>query len=604
MKTTETVSVSGRRHHTSFVKDRIKDILNKKWRVAFFEKLSGIVQNFSVSEKVVFYGLSAILVISGLVALEQVNRSVSVDVPTDGGTLTEGIVGSPRFVNPVLAVSDVDQDLTELVYSGLMKATPNDTLVPDLAASYTISSSSLVYTFTIRNNAYFSDGVKVTADDIVYTINEIQDSAIKSPELPAFYDVKVDKISNDQVQFTLKQPYAAFLQNLTVGILPKHIWGNLSDEEFPLSQYNVEPIGSGPYKVENMKTLQKDMQIIPTYYELTPFSGYALGKPFINDLIVNFYPDEKTLIGAYNAGNIESMNSIDPANVATVKKQNNAVIATSPLPRVFAVFFNQNQSDPLADLAVRQALNEAVDRDQIVSDVLFGYGKPIDGPIPAGFVPGEVSTRVQSYNFDQASSTLAKDGWVKNPATGILEKKIGKKTIPLAFSISTLNSPDLVKTAEIVASGWQELGVQVDVKQYELGDLEQNVIRPRKFDALLYGLVTGRDMDFFAFWDSSQRNDPGLNISMYTSSRVDKLLEDARGTLDTAKQDQDYLAFESDVRADVPAVFLYSPEFIYVVPRKIQGLSLGTITLPFERFLDIEHWYIETNNLWKIFQKA
>ena len=583
--------------------DKIKDILNKKWKVEFFEKLSTVVSNFSVAERTVLYGLLVILILSGLVMLESVNKSVSVDMPANGGSLTEGIVGSPRFINPVLAVSDVDQDLTELIYSGLMKATPDDTLVPDLASDYQISTSGLEYTFTIKNNAYFSDGVKVTADDVVYTINEIQDSTIKSPELPAFYDVKVEKLSDNQVKFTLKQPYSSFLENLTVGILPKHIWGNLSSEEFPLSQYNVEPIGSGPYKISDMKTLQKNMLIIPTYYELTPSSKYALGKPFIDKLIINFYGDEKSLISAYNSGYIESMNSIDPEEIANIKKQKGSTIITSPLPRVFAVFFNQNQSDALSDIAVRQALNEAVDREQIVNEVLFGYGEPIYGPIPAGFINNATSSPEQKYDISLASSTLAKAGWAPDPTTGILEKKVGKKTIQLVFSISTLNSPDLVKTAQIIQSDWQQLGVKVDVKQFELGDLEQNVIRPRKFDALLYGLVTGRDMDFFAFWDSSQRNDPGLNISMYTNSKVDKLLEDARSTLDQAKQNQDYLSFQNYIQQDVPAVFLYSPEFIYVVPNKIKGLSIGTITLPYERFLDIHNWYIDTNNVWKIFTR-
>jgi len=585
------------------VKDRIKDILNKKWRLESFERLSNIISGFSISEKVIFYGLSVILVLSGLVMLEGVNKYVSVDVPTNGGSLTEGIIGSPRFINPVLAVSDVDQDLSELLYSGLIKATPDDTLVPNLASSYQISTSGLEYTFTLKDSARFSDGVKVTADDVVFTINEIQDSTIKSPKRPAFYDVKVEKISDNQVKFTLKQPYASFLENLTVGILPKHIWGNLSAEEFPLSQYNVQPIGSGPYKISAMKTLQKDMLIIPTYYELTPSSEYALGKPFVDKLIINFYRDEKTLISAYNSGSIESMNSIDPEEIANIKKQSGSTIVTSPLPRVFAIFFNQNQSDVLANSEVRQALNESVDRNQIVNEVLFGYGRPIDGPIPAGFISDQSSSTTPTYDMDLASSTLAKAGWVKNPDTGILEKKVGKKVIQLAFSISTLNSADLVKTATIIQNDWQRLGAKVDVKQFELGDLEQNVIRPRKFDALLYGLVTGRDMDFFAFWDSSQRNDPGLNVSMYTNSKVDKLLEDARSTLDETRQNQDYLSFESNVKKDVPAVFLYSPEFIYIVPNKVKGLSLGTITLPYERFLDIHDWYIETNNVWKIFTR-
>ncbi|MDE1946163.1 MAG: peptide ABC transporter substrate-binding protein [Patescibacteria group bacterium] len=580
------------------MKDNIKNILKASWPVAAFEKLSGVVRRFSFAEKLVFYVLAAILIVSGLVMLQAVNRSVSTDVPAAGGTFVEGIVGTPRFINPVLAVSDADQDLTELIYSGLMKATPSGALVPDLAESYTVATSGLVYTFTLRNDAYFSDGVKITADDVVYTINEIQDPAVKSPERPSFYDVTVTKIDDRTVAFTLKQPYAAFLDNLTVGILPKHVWDNMSADEFPLSEYNVEPIGSGPYEIGAMHTTNKNMIVMPTEYDLVPNDRYALGAPYIKDFVVKFYPDEASLLAGYQSGSVHAAASIDPADAATAAKA--GTVLTSPLPRVFAVFFNQNQSSVLAFKEVRQALSDSVDRSAIVSDVLSGYGSPISGPIPAGFLPAESSSSAVSYNLSEASSTLAKAGWSRN-ASGIWEKKAGKNMIDLSFTIATLASPDLVKAANIIADEWRALGADVTVNEYDLGDLQQNVIRPRKFDALLYGLVTGRDMDFYAFWDSSQRNDPGLNISMYASSAVDKLLEDARGTLDSARQMKDYAAFAADVEADVPAVFLYSPEFIYAVPNNVKGIDLGAITLPFERYLGVNTWYIDTNNVWNAF---
>ncbi len=584
------------------MKERLKKIFNIRWEVEFFKKLSAIVADFRLSERIIFFGLGGLLLVSGIVIVEEVNRALMVNVPADGGSMTEGIVGSPRFINPVLAVSDVDQDLTELVYSGLMKVNPDGTLSPDLAESYTISQNGLEYTFLLRENAHFSDGEKVTADDIEFTIGKIQDSAIKSPKRPAFYDVRVDVIDTKTVKFTLKQPYAYFLENLTVGILPKRLWNNLSTEEFGLSQYNVQPIGSGPYTIHAMQTLQKNMLIIPTYYELVPNASYASGAPFIGKLILRFYHDEQTLVNAYKHGDIQAMNSIDPADAENIAKQAGTVIETTTLPRLFAVFFNQNQSEVLAQKEVRTALDMAVDRNQIVQAVLDGYGKAIDGPIPAGFTPGTTSA-AEMQDIDGALAVLAKAGWKKNAASGFLEKQVSKKkTLELDVDITTLNSPDLVKTANLIRDDWQKLGARVNVKPFELGDLEQNVIRPRKFDALLYGIVTGRDMDFFAFWHSSQRNDPGLNIAMYANPKVDKVLDDARKTANAAQQMIDYQTFASEIKKDVPAVFLYSPDFIYVVPEKLKGVSLGTITLPFERFLGIGSWYIETNNLWKIFQ--
>jgi peptide/nickel transport system substrate-binding protein len=345
------------------------------------------------------------------------------------------------------------------------------------------------------------------------------------------------------------------------------------------------------------------MLLVPTYYELSPFGKGGIEKPFIDKIIMRFYRDEESVVSAYNKGEVEAINSISPDKMPDIKKQNTSSIKTTPLPRVFAVFFNQNQSEILSYKEVRAALNLAVDREKIVKEVLSGYGKSLNSPIPNGLLGDDESVSV-IFDLDKASSTLAKAGWIKNASTTIWEKKKDKKTtIQLAVSISTLNAPDLTKTAEIIKQDWEKLGVKVEIKQFELGDLQQNIIRPRKFDALLYGEVIGRDMDFYAFWHSSQRNDPGLNVAMYTNSTVDKLLDDARKTLDTASRIEKYKKFEAEVIKDMPAVFLYTPDFIYITPNKIKNNDLGIITLPFERFMNINNWYIETNKLWKVFQK-
>jgi peptide/nickel transport system substrate-binding protein len=584
------------------VKENFKKILNKEWREGLTQKLLKIISDFNMSEKFLFYILCLIFTISGLSILNDINKYYTVYVPADGGYLKEGIVGSPRFINPVLAVSDVDHDLSVLIYSGLMKASPDGYLITDLAKSYSISTDGLQYDFVLKDDVYFHDGEKVTTDDIEFTINKIQDSSIKSPKRPSFYDVRLEKLSATEIKFILKKPYAPFLENLTIGILPKHIWNGLNSDEFPLSQYNVEPIGSGPYKISKMETLQKNMLLIPTYYELKPYDRYALGTPFIEKLIINFYRDEKTLIESYNKGEVEAINSISPNKITEIKMQKESVIKTSPLPRVFVAFFNQNESDVLSLKEVRQALNLSVNRQNIVDNVLGGYGKPVYGPIPASFLKGLDTEDVTSYNEESALTILTKAGWVKNEESGILEKKLSStKTVQLKLVISTLNSQDLVRTAEYVKNDWEKIGAQVEIKQFEFGDLQQNIIRPRQFEILLYGTVTGRDMDFFAFWHSSQRNDPGLNISMYTNSKVDSLLEEARSTQDEYTRMNKYLAFQDELKKEIPAVFLYSPDFIYITPRKIKNVTTGIITLPYDRFLNINGWYIEMNNLWKAF---
>ena len=185
----------------------------------------------------------------------------------------------------------------------------------------------------------------------------------------------------------------------------------------------------------------------------------------------------------------------------------------------------------------------------------------------------------------------------------MLQKTVKKQTTLLAFSLTTANVPELRATAGIIKEEWEKVGARVDVKIYEPSDLNQNSIRPRKYDALLFGEIFGRDLDLFAFWHSSQRNDPGLNIALYTNLKVDKLLEEARAETDKDKRMEKYQEFEKEVQKEIPAVFIYSPDFIYILPKKVMGADIGNITTPGERFLDINNWYVTVEKKWEFLVK-
>lgn len=563
------------------------------------------IHKFSATERVIFGLLIAIFSISVFVLVWNVNKSFMVPVPAAGGSLVEGVIGSPRFVNPILALSDVDRDLTTLVYSGLLKV-ENGELVPDLAKRYTISPDGLTYTFTLQDDIYFQDGEPITADDVEFTIQKAQDGLLKSPRRANWDGVSIEKISPTQIRFILKKPYAPFIENATLGILPKHIWKNVDVEQFTFSQYNIEPIGSGPYKLQSV---QRDSGGLPQSYELTPYKKYIHGAAYISSLTLKFFSNEKLLLEAFSEGLIESMNSISPVEAAKLSK-GTAHIYKTPLPRIFGVFFNQNQAPVLANKEIRQALNMVVDRDRIVHQVLNDYGTKIYSPIPAGVLPDATTTPAKTLEgtalvtrIENAKSLLEKNGWALNK-DGILEKKVKNKDSQLLqFSLSTSNVPELKAAAEIVKEDWEALGARVTIKIFEAGDLNQNVIRPRKYDALLFGEIVGRDLDLFAFWHSSQRNDPGLNIAMYVNSKVDKLLEEARTLSDQKERLDRFVKIEDAVTSDIPAVFLYSPDFIYTLPEKIKGAQIEHITSPGDRFETITHWYINTDDVWKVFVK-
>lgn len=555
----------------------------------------------SQTEKLIFFVLLAAFVISGISIAWKVNNSFLIAVPDYGGKIQEGIIGIPRFINPVLATSDADKDITALVYSGLLKATPEGKFIPDLAKQFSVSSDGRAYTFILKDDIKFHDGKEITTDDVEFTIQKIQDPSVKSPKRPLWEGVLISKKSPKEITLTLRQPHSSFIEELTIGILPKHIWKDVPIDEFSFSQFNVTPVGNGPYKV---KTVRRNSIGLPVYYDLVSFKDHALGRPFIDHIITKFYQNEKELLGAYKSGEIETLNGVSPRYATEIKRED-SMIEVSTLPRIFGIFFNQNQAPVFVNKEVRQALALVIDKEQIVKEVLNGYGETIDGPLlpEAGSVKKQIATSSAS-RIDQAISLLKKNGWDLNEETGVMEKKVTKEnTVILRFSIATGDAPELKQAADIVKETWQKIGASVDVKVFETGDLNQNIIRPRKYDALLFGEVVGRKADLYSFWHSSQRNDPGLNIALYTNLRTDRLLEEIRETNDERIQREKLNDFRKIIGEDVPAVFIYAPEFIYIVPTSIQNIKLGQIINSGERFLNVNEWYINTNKVWKIFTK-
>ena len=470
---------------------------------------------------------------------------------------------------------------------------------PDLAKDWSVSDDGLTYTVNIKENAVFQDGYPVTANDIEYTIKKAIDPVLKSPIAPNWDGVQITVVNPKQIQFTLKKPYTPFIQNLTLGILPEHVWQNVDSEAFPFSQFNSDPIGSGPYQIKEIKT---DKGGLPLYYKLVPFEKYTLGKPLLSSIYIRFYENENKLIDAYQKGEIDSLGSISP-NSASILASKGAHVIEEPLPRIFALFFNQNQNKVFADINVRNALNTAVDRNEIIQSVLGGYGTPVEGPLPYFVSPTQTSlsgNETPDQRIEAAKTILEKAGWRKN-ADGIYQLKVKKTTTDLAFSISTSDVPELKAVSEKLQETWQKLGARVTVQVFNSTDLEQNVIRPRKYDSLLFGEVVNRGEDLFAFWHSSERNDPGLNVAMYANIDVDKLLNSARVTTDPADLSKIYQKLGTEISADIPAVFIYSPDFIYVIPSNLKGIDTQGINSPSERFLSANNWYTDTEKIWKLF---
>ncbi|MAF59234.1 hypothetical protein CL631_00070 [bacterium] len=575
---------------------KYKSFLLRRFEIPKAETLRNTVKNLSPLEKVIFSVLVGFLAITTFSLLSSVNKFLISDVPARGGALSEGIVGFPRFINPVLATTDADRDLTALIYSGLLRATPEGLLTPDLAENYSISEDGLTYSFVIKEDAVFHDGKPVTADDVVFTILRAQDPALKSPKRANWDGVSVEKIDEREISFTLNRPYAPFLENTTIGILPSHIWRVVESDQFPFSDRNTEPVGSGPYKVDK---IERNNSGVPELYILKSFNNYSLGEPFISTLTFKFYTGEDELLRSYERGKIDSLNSIASESLRQINPKRTEKV---PLPRMFAVFFNQNQAQIFSNFEVRKALEAVIDKRKIVSEVLGGYATMVDSPIPPGLLPRSTTPDEKTFNekekLEEGKEILEKSGWKFDEEENLW--KHSKKGI-LSFSLATSNVKELKAVSQIIKESWEKLGIDVNLQIFAVGDLNQNIIRPRKYDALLFGEIVGRELDLFAFWHSSQRNDPGLNIALYANIDADAFLEKGRTATDKRIQFDAYRDFEKEVKVDSPAIFLYSPDFIYIVPERIKGLSLGSVTTPAERFLNVHEWYIKTDRVWNFF---
>lgn len=547
--------------------------------VVLRDTLSVLFYKFSLFERILVLFFSTILISASFSILVKLNNQFSIEIPKKGGEITEGMIGSPRFVNPVLATSDTDRDLSALLYSGLLRINAKGELIPDLAESYSVSEDGLTYYFKLRNDAFFHDGTPVTTEDIIFTISKTQDPAIKSPKRPNWDRVLIEKINDKEIEFTLSAPYAPFLYNTTLGILPKHKWQDITNEEFPFTSLNTNSIGSGPYQIEK---ITRDENEIITTYQLKSFSKYTIKEPYISKLTIYFYKNELEIITGFNKGQIDALHSITPKKIKELKLKESEIIRL-PYSRIFGLFFNQSKSAILTDKTIRQALDMSINRDNLINEVLEGYGTPLYTPLSL-FTQSQIST--STFSIEEAKKIL-----------------VNKDLSSANIKISTNNVPELIATGEKIVNIFNQLGIKSELDIHDINELTSTIIRPRTYEIILFGNVINRDLDYYAFWHSSQRNDPGLNLSAYASINGDKALEEARDTINTEEKITLLQKFEKEVINDTPAVFLYSPDFIYITPKFVKAQFPQIIVTSSDRFAQIYDWYIETEKVWKIFAK-
>lgn len=492
--------------------------------------------------------------------------------PINGGTYSEGVVGYPKSINPLYAVSrDVDADLSRLIYSSLFKYDSNGVISPDLVVSTEVSEDGKEYVFKIRNNVTWHNGEKLTVEDVIYTVETIQNPAFRSPLRAALSAVVIEKIDEETFKFKLNEPYSPFLDLLTFGIMPKRLWDGVAADSVLLSDLNLKPIGSGPYKFKSLvRTSVGDLK----EYSLEVNKDYYGTIPFIEGLNIKFYPNFEEAVKALNAKQISGLSYLPFGWRSELLTQNSLNFLELKQARLVSIFFNQTKNTALADKDTRIALALALDKQAIVNTVFGGVYSAVDGPIlPSNWAYNSAIT-TYGYDQDKASQKLSAG--------------------PLTISLTVVDTGSNTILAEEIKKYWEAAGATVNLRIIS-GEQAADVVKNRDFEALIYGQFVGGDPDVYAFWHSSQIGAAGLNLSNYSNEAVDKLLIEGRSIHGESERREKYYKFQEIISTDLPAIFLYSPTYTYIQGNKLQGFSGQTIISPADRFANISDWYLKTS---------
>ncbi len=559
-------------------------------------KVLNYIKILSNKEKMALY-LSVIIFSIGLISWTIFYYfNATKKVPANGGEYTEGIVGKPTYINPLLSrTNEVDGLISNLIFSSLLKYNKNSELVNDLAKDYEISDDKKTYTIKIRSDAKWHDGNPLTAKDVFFTVKLIQDSKFKSTLRGDWQEIETEMIDDQTIKFILKEPYSPFLNKLTFGILPQHIFENIPSDNFLINEFNLKPVGSGPFEFSDYK-LDKQKNIIS--YQLLTNDEYYSKVPYLQKINFNFYGSEEELIEAYNRKEINGFGLFSYDKIPQFKNSQDTAIKSLQSTRYFSIFFNQTKSIPLAEKDIRKALSYAINKNEIIEKVFYNEAAiPINSLIlpNLGKIKPSGENETYQYNPEKAKELIEEAGWKKQEDGSW--KKDDKE---LQISLISTQFPALIRTSELIKKHWESIGIKVNVSNLELSNIQQNFIKPREYQALLFGQeYFGNDPDPYHFWHSTEKHDPGNNIAVFGDDKLDKLLDEVRENNNPEEKESKYHEIEKILAEEIPAHYLYNVNYVYIINSKIKGFETESIVNPIFKFNNINDWYVNTKRVKK-----
>ncbi len=541
--------------------------------------------------------LGGLLLVLGLLLGQTPDPEATFVQPVHGGSFAEGVVGQSVRLNPLLdRGNQVDRDINRLLYGALVRFNSFGDPVPELAESFAVSADATLYNFTIRDDAVWHDGEPVTSDDVIYTYSKFSEEGYSAPEdlkqLRA--EVQIVRLDEKNVQFQLPERFAPFIDYMTVGLLPDHLLRGVDGESLVDHPFNLEPIGSGPFRFEEF---QRDENGDVIGVSLTAFEEYVLGSPFLERVEFLFFENSEQALQAFQEGEIDGIGQVsdDILEMALAQPELNLHSVRSPSTTV--VFLNTQHPDKsyLGEKNFRQALMMAIDRERMIGELLEGQGLIASGPILPGHWAAASNLEPLPFDVAAAEGLLAGLGW--EIPTGILPgapeyvRTDGEK--PLSLQLAHLDEPLYFSIAQMLRSSWQKVGIDVELVSFPAQTILSDMLIPREFDAVLTELDASQtaDPDPYSFWHDSQA-ETGQNYSGFEDRNISIWLEQARVTANKERRQELYRDFQFRFRDQVPALMLYHPIFTYAISSDVQGASVGPIFDPSDRFANIGDWFL------------
>lgn len=507
-----------------------------------------------------------------------------------GGVYVEGAQGEIKSINPLFVTTNAEASVARLIFSSLYSYDTTGALSQDVATGMQVDSSQRVYTVTLRDNIKWHDGKKLTAKDVVFTINLIKNPTVHSPLRVNWLDVSVKAIDDKTVQFALPAVYAAFPHALTFPIVPEHLLKDVAVSAFRESSYSLAPVGSGPFVFKRLQEADTVSRQRVVHLQSNPH--YYKGAPKIARFELHAYPDEAALVQAVNAGELSGASDISVTGARDIKQRRMNV---TPLMLDSGVYLILNtKSDILKDVAVRRALQQATDVAAIQKE-LGGGVRSLEGPLLKNQVTGADVPKVPAMDIQKAAETLDAAGW---KLSGSNRVKDGKK---LEFTVTTTKKKEYESVLSLITEQWRKVGVTVHANAVETASggassFDQNVLQSRNFDILLYELAIGADPDVYAYWYSSSR----YNFSGYANTFADTSLVSARSRLEPELRNAKYKQFIKQWLEDAPAVALYQPAVEYVTSEDMHTVQPGlTLVSNADRYAGIQHWSVTQDQVYK-----